>query len=113
MLRVEQREQAGVHVVELHGEAGTAEAWELAEVVAKLVEQRPAKLVFDLTGLTFISSLALGELINLSNKVALFNMRVALAGMPPKIQDVLRLIKFEQFYEMYPSLDVATTAMNA
>ncbi len=111
MLSIRQREQDGVHIVELDGEAGSAEAWEVGAVVGRLIESHPSKLLFDLTSLSFISSLALGELIRLANDLSRYECRVGLAGMQPKIQEVLHLIRFDQYYEMYDTPDAALAAM--
>ena len=111
MLSIRQREQDGVHIVELDGEAGSAEAWEVGAVIGRLIESHPSKLLFDLTSLSFISSLALGELIRLANDLSRYECRVGLAGMQPKIQEVLHLIRFDQYYEMYDTPDAALAAM--
>lgn len=111
MLSIQQRQQDGVHIVELDGEAGSAEAWEVGAVVGRLIESHPAKLLFDLTRLTFISSLALGELVRLANDLARYECRVGMAGMQPRILEVLHLLRFEQYYEMYDTMDAALATM--
>jgi anti-anti-sigma factor len=111
MLSIQQHENDGVHIVKLDGEAGSAEAWEVGAIVGRLIESHPAKLLFDLTGLTFISSLALGELVRLANDLSRYECRVGMAGMQPKIQEVLRLLRFDQYYEMYETIDDAVAAM--
>lgn len=111
MLEIQQADRDGVQLIKLDGEAGSAEAWEVAAVVSRLLESRPNRIVFDLAGLSFISSLALGELIRLANELARFQCRVALAGMSPKIHEVLRVLRIEQYYELYESPAAALAAM--
>lgn len=110
MLDIRQRQQDGALIVELDGEAGSAEAWEVAEVVSRLIESRPPHIIFDLSKLSFISSLALAELIRLSNDLARFNTRVALAGLQPRIREVLHVLRMEQYYEIYSTLSEALSA---
>ena|SRR5688572_17807695 len=111
MLKIGQREQDGVQIVELHGEAGAAEAWEVAAVVKQLIETHPGKLVLDLSELSFISSMALGELIHLANEVAQYHGRIALAAMQRRVTGVLRLLHFEKRYELYDTVDAAVAAL--
>ena len=111
MLRIEQRGQDGVQIVELHGEAGAAEAWEVGAVVKRLIETHPGKLILDMSELSFISSMALGELIHLANEVAQYHGRIALAAMQPRVQQVLRLLRFERHYELYDSVEAAVAAL--
>jgi anti-anti-sigma factor len=111
MLSIEQHDQEGVQVVELVGEAGSAEAWEVGAVVSRLIEKHPDKLLFDLSRLSFISSLAFGELVRLANDIARYHSRVALAAMQPKIREVLHLLRIEQYYETYPTVEAAMAAL--
>ena len=113
MLEIRQHSREAVEVIELDGEAGSAEAWEVGAVVSKLIESRPSRIVFDLSRLMFISSLALGELIRLANDVARFNCRVALAGMSPKIHELLRVLRIDQYYEIHDSLEAALETMKS
>lgn len=110
MIEIRQRNQDGVEIVELEGEAGSAEAWEVQAVVSRVIEARPKAIVFDMTRLSFISSLALAELIRLANELARFNTRVSLAGMQPKIREVLHVLRIDQYYEIHNSVDEAVAS---
>jgi anti-anti-sigma factor len=113
MLEIRQRDEGGTQVIELDGEAGSAEAWEVGAVVSKLIESRPSRILLDFSRLTFISSLALGELMRLANDMARFNCRVAVAGMLPKIHEVLQVLRIEQYYEIYDNRDAALQALKS
>ncbi len=111
MTQITQHEQDGVQIVSISGEAGSAEAFEVGAVVGRLIDQQPEIIVFDLSNLTYISSVALGELIRLANETSDPRRRVALAGMSPKLMEMLRLLRFEQYYELYATLDLALKAV--
>ena len=66
MLQIQQLDRDGVKLVVLRGEAGVAEAPDMSALMIDLAASRPKKLVFELTGLPFISSMAMGEMAALA-----------------------------------------------
>ena len=107
MLHVNQHDRDGVRLVTLQGEAGVAEAQELTSTIIDLAASRPKKLVFDLSRLTFISSLALGELASLADSLRRFECRMALAGASTMVKSALRRVRLDQAYEMFDAPELA------
>ena len=107
MLHVNQHERDGVHLVALCGEAGVAEAQELTSTLIDLAASRPKRLVFDFSKLTFISSLAVGELVSLAVSLQRFECRIAVAGASTMVRSALRRARLDRAYEMFDTLEVA------
>jgi anti-anti-sigma factor len=112
MLQVSYQDRDGVRIVLLKGEAGVAEAQELASIMIELAASRPKKLVLDLSLLTFISSLALGEMAALANSLRRFESRLAIAAAAPLIGGAIRRVRLDKSYEVFGSLDAAVAELN-
>ena len=107
MLYVDQHDENGVSVVALRGQAGVPESPALTEVIILLAAARPAKLLFDLSNLTFISSLSLGELASLAAALRKFKSRLALAGVSPQIRSALHRARLDRQYEVFDTVAAA------
>ena len=107
MLHIDQHDEDGVSVVVLRGEASVAEAQMLTEVIIPLAAERPAKLLFDLSQLRFISSLALGEMSSLAAALRRFETRLAIAGASPHVRSGLHRVRLNRQYAMFDSVEEA------
>ena len=86
-------------VVQLHGELDIATSPLLQDGLRELVEllpERPlARLVFDLSDLTFTDVVGLDELLRVERQVAAFGGVVTLRRPPPLVRRVITLLKLE------------------
>jgi anti-anti-sigma factor len=113
MLYIDQHDDNGVSVVALRGQAGVPESPALTEVIILLAAARPEKLLFDLSNLTFISSLSLGELASLAAALGKFKSRLALAGVSPQIRSALHRARLDRQYEVFDTVAAAVAALGA
>jgi anti-anti-sigma factor len=91
----EDREGGSCTVVRLVGEADvTTEA--LAEVLNAEAAKKPRLLLVDLSGLTFIDSAALHEVVRASRKVRADGGELALADPTPPVARILQLTALDQ-----------------
>ena len=111
MLEIEQRDEQhgdmGVRIVRLIGEAGVREGHELSLLMPQLAADRPPLLVFDVSELSFISSLGLGELVALARALKKYDCRVCLLGPRREVQSVFDRSKLTSLIGSYESLDAA------
>ena len=112
MLQIRHQERGGVRIVILQGEAGVAEAHELAGLMIELAASRPRKLVLDLHRLTFISSLALGDMASLAGSLRRFECRLAIVSPTPVVRGAIRRVRLDQAYELFDSVDAAVEELN-
>lgn len=97
-------------IARLSGAADLNGSAELDRKLLGLSAQRPKVLIFDLSGLTFISSLAMGSLINVAHGISKHGGRVAIAGAQPLVAEALRRIRLEAMMPMYGTVEEATAA---
>lgn len=98
-------------LVTLSGRADLAADHDLAQLVTRLAAARPPVLIFDLSGLTLITSLALGHLVSLWHALKLHKCRMPLTGLQPDILGVLEKARLNAYFEIHPTLDQALAAL--
>jgi anti-anti-sigma factor len=82
------------------GEAGVAEAGALEAALLPLAARRPASVTFDLGGLTFLSSLAMGVLVSYRRAAARAGTRVFLApDLHPAVREALDRAELSGLFE--------------
>ena len=113
MLDIEKSESNGLTRLRLIGEADVAGGHKLSPVAINLAAARPARLLVDLSQLTFLSSLAIGELAALAGALQRHGGRVALAGADRNIASALERVRLGDVLELYTTVDEATVALNA
>jgi anti-anti-sigma factor len=92
-LRIGLSEEDGATVVRLTGDAGFRHADRLADALAAVAARRPPTVVFDLSRLKFISSLAIGVLVTFKYRLARQGGAMALVGVPPRVEQALRVAR--------------------
>ena len=108
------------HVVEtawgvllrLEGEAGVHAVDRMPFIVMlmRLVARRPPLVVVDLSGLTFLSSLAIGALVGFCRELGRFGGRVKLAAIPPLIYESLKTSRLDMLFEVCATVEEAQAA---
>jgi len=79
--------------VELSGSLDTATAPELERQLAPVLDGQATDLVFDLAGLTFISSAGLRVFANSRKRLKARSGQTSFVNMQPQIQEVFEIIK--------------------
>jgi anti-anti-sigma factor len=94
--------EAGQEVaVWLRGEAGVAEAGVLEKALSRLVTRRPARVIFDLSGLRLLSSLALGVLADYRRAAVRAGVRVGRAStLQPAVCEALERAELMHLFEV-------------
>lgn len=96
--------------VTLAGSAGL-DAMDLLTIeMNRIAAERPGLVVIDLSGLSFIASLAIGQLVTMRRAVVLHGGRVVLSGAREAIADVLRKANMDALFAMYESTGAALAA---
>jgi anti-anti-sigma factor len=105
-VRIEER-TAGATVVALAGEAGMAAADRLHFELTRLSALRPRLTVLDVSGVTLISSLAMGALLAFAGGMKVNGCRVVLAGATGNVGDSLRRACLDRVIPMVGTVEQA------
>lgn len=80
----------------------------IAEQLFSLVEQDARrKLLLDFTGVEYMSSAALGKLINLHKKLQTLKGQLAMCNVVPQIYEVFAITKLDKIFKIFPDQDAA------
>lgn len=84
---------------------------EMATITQLAQDPAVKHLIVDLAGGRYFGSIILGSLVQLNQMVRSRGGRAGLCGASEDMQDVLRLMKLDQLWEMYPTLSGGLNAI--
>ena len=85
----------------------------IAEQLFSLVEQEgKRKLLLNFTNVEYMSSAALGKLINLHKKLHALSGRLAMCHVIPQIFEVFAITKLDKIFKIFPTEDDAIATFN-
>jgi anti-anti-sigma factor len=97
----------GVHILAPKGAISFASA----PVFREAVDAAPApRLIIDLTEVPSIDSVAVGVLVRAFVSCHKAGRRLALAGLAPRVRNVLQLTGIDPLFEIYPTVEDAERA---
>jgi anti-anti-sigma factor len=79
-------------------------------MLMRLVARRPPLVVVDLSGVTFLSSLAMGALVGLRRDLGRWGGRVKLAAIPPMIYESLKTSRLDMLFEVCATVEEVQAA---
>jgi anti-anti-sigma factor len=98
-------------LVRLEGEAGILGLEKLQFAFARVIARRSRLAVLDLSQLTYVTSLAIGQLVRLQRDLGRWNGRVKIASCPAVIREVLEVVKVADFFGFHASVEEAISAV--
>ncbi len=97
-----------VQIIHLSGEVDESNLSEFTKVVQPLVaDMNNQALLFDLSGLKFLSSKVIGQFAYLHTTLTHSRRRLALANMDENIKDIFALVGLDQIIPNYPDVQSA------
>lgn len=106
------RETAGVHVIELSGELD-ANTSPVAQQQIMPLATEGARLLLDMSGVSFMSSAGLRLLLSMYRQVLAQKGTVALAGLSEDLKDTMSMTGFLSFFTVYESSADGVQALRA
>jgi anti-anti-sigma factor len=91
-------------IIKLDGELDVTACGEFELKVTALSLVNAKRVIFDLSGLTYISSMALGAIVAIRNDVLSGGGRVFLVGMSPLVLDCFRRPRLTSLFEVQDSV---------
>jgi len=104
--------KSGVAVVHLSGELRGPDDGAVSPVVEKALDGTNPKIVIELSGVSYVSSAGLGELVQLVSRANSQNARMVLCAPSPFVAGVLKATRLDRFFEMFPTADAAMAALS-
>ena len=97
-------------VLALKGQIDLHVSPQVAASLAALIEQKPARLVVDLSAVNYIDSSGLAVLINGAQNVEMYRGRFMLAGVQDDVRSIFEIAGLSHFFLVFPHVDAALAA---
>lgn len=102
-----------VLIIKADGGLAAHNADQFLEGLGTLIESGASKIIVDCTALKYISSYGVGVLVRLHKKLAQRGGQVRLAAVESGVFTVLRLVRLEQVFHSYPTVEDARLSFEA
>jgi anti-sigma B factor antagonist len=97
-------------VLPLDGEIDLHVSPRVALSLAQMVKKKPAKLVVDLSRVSYIDSSGLAVLIEAMQGVEEYGGIFAIAGMQETVRSIFEIARLDQVFRIFPDVDSALAA---
>ncbi len=75
-----------------------------------MAAKRPAHIVVDLTGVTYVDSSGLAALIQGMQNVEEYGGKFAIAGLQDDVRPIFEIARLDQVFQIFPTVDEALGA---
>jgi anti-sigma B factor antagonist len=107
-MRIVERRLGDVVVLDLEGRILAGEGDRaLRDTVSRLLDSGATRLLLNFTGVTYLDSSIVGELVRVLTTVSRTGGKLKLLGLPAKIRSLLSITRLLTVFETYESEDEA------
>lgn len=104
---IETEKRGDTVIARLAGEGSVATANEMQKGLMSLVADEPKLVVLEMSGLSFMSSLAMGSLISLQKRVQWADGKLKATGLNETLMTAFQRARLDKVIEITDSLDAA------
>jgi len=101
------RQQGEISLVDLNGPLTFLETIALHETIAGLLRQGRKRIVLNLSGLEYLDSSGVGELVRAYLTVIKAGGEVRAVGLTPRIEEIMKITKLSQVFPEFPDEEEA------
>jgi anti-sigma B factor antagonist len=99
------------NVLPLEGEIDLHVSPRVTAALGAMIEQKPERLVVDLSAVSYIDSSGLAVLIEGMQKVEEYGGKFVLAGLQEKVRPIFEMARLDQVFIIFPHVDAALAAV--
>jgi anti-sigma B factor antagonist len=99
------------NVLPLEGEIDLHVSPRISTALAAMIEQKPQRLVVDLSKVTYIDSSGLAVLIEGMQNVEAYGGKFILAGIQENVKPIFEIARLDQVFIIFPHVDAALAAI--
>jgi anti-sigma B factor antagonist len=107
---VQVRQADGVSLVDVNGRLTSFESRAFREMIQGLLKQGQTNMVLNLTGLEYLDSSGVGELVRNYMSVVKKGGAMKVVGLAPKVEEIL---KVTQLYQVFPEFPDEASALES
>lgn len=109
-LTISERDDLPVHVLTLTGYLDGHTFVELERCLDRLVKTGQTKLVFELSGLSYIASAGVGAFINCQHQVKHAGGNLQLVNPSPSVREIFAILGLESLFVIHDTIDAGIAA---
>ena len=95
------------NVVPLKGEIDLHVSPTVTAALTEVIDQKPERLVVDLSEVTYIDSAGLAALIQAMQKVEGYGGKFMLFGLQETVRSIFEISRLDQVFQIFPDADAA------
>jgi anti-sigma B factor antagonist len=99
------------NVLPLEGEIDLHVSPRISSALGAMIEQKPQRLVVDLSKVTYIDSSGLAVLIEGMQNVEAYGGKFILAGIQENVKPIFEIARLDQVFIIFPHVDAALAAV--
>ena len=108
-MAVKVESKGGVTVCCVDGEIDINSSPGIKKSFDRLIAQKAAKIVINLSGVTYVDSSGLATLVEILKNMRSYGGRMRLVNMAPKIKSLFEITKLEKLFEIMSSEEEAVS----
>jgi anti-sigma B factor antagonist len=97
-------------VVRLTGEVDLRTSPQLRARFLELIEERPRRIILDLTNVDYIDSSGVGTVVELKRRAMRNESKVVLVGLQRRVRSLFEITRLDKFFTITDSIDEARQA---
>ncbi len=106
-MEIKEEKQGDVKIIGLRGRLDAATSPGVEKRLLALVTQGEVRIAFDLSGLSYISSMGLRVMLVVAKQVHAGGGKLALATLSDSVRDIFNLAGFTQLFSVFQTVDEA------
>ncbi len=100
--------QAGpISLLDVSGRLTSFEIGALRDSISRLLKQDRKNIVLNLSGLQYLDSSGIGELVRIYVSVVKVSGQMKVVGLSPKVEEILKITQLYQVFPEFPSEEAA------
>ncbi|HEO65712.1 MAG TPA: anti-sigma factor antagonist [Spirochaetes bacterium] len=107
------RKEGKVQIIQLEGRLDVHLSLEIEQAVNDLIDKGEKFLLFDLAGVQYLSSSGLRIFIAAMRRLKGVDGSLKLANMSESVKKIFKVVELIDLFEIYPSVEEATTAFGS
>ena len=109
-MQINDEKKGSVLVLSINGRVEMLTSPQLKEAVDAHISRNELQILFDMSGLDYISSSGLGVLLHAAKILQVKNGRVMLCALKPHIREVFNICGFDKVFPIFETREQAITA---
>ena len=112
-MEITEEKHGKVNIVGLRGRLDALTSPDVEKRLLVIVAQSDVRIVLDLSGLSYISSLGLRVLMAVAKQVQAGGGRMALSALSGSVQEIFKLAGFTELFSVYQTVEEAAAYCGA